>query len=342
MIIPTYNCAKTLPVCLESVLGQTYDRIEITVVDDASTDRSAEIVGRYDCRLIVLPENRGPAVARNFGILASQGDILFFLDADVALAPDAVEKCVGILREHPEYAGVSGIYAPEPLFDDGIVERYQSLHAHYWRIRNAGVVQAGYFSLGALRRSTVEEVGLFDENLRANYNEDTEYGFRIGRRHQMLLTPEIVGRHDDDDRIRPLLRKYYRRVSSLVPLLVQARGQRGMREAAHRPGEIVSAPGLLATAALPALFGAYFAAVPLAFCAIFLWLNRDMLNFVRRRAGMRFLPSFLAIHVLINCTIAVAAGWGVLRWVFDRRFRRLYEQLDDAADQADPRKEAVS
>ncbi|GAA4094964.1 glycosyltransferase family 2 protein [Actinomadura miaoliensis] len=326
VIIPTYNCAKTLPACLESVLGQTYDRIEITVVDDASTDRSADIVKRYDCTLIELPENRGPAAARNRGILASKGGILFFLDADVALAPDAVEKCVRILREHPEYAGVSGLYAPEPLFDDGIIERYQSLHAHYWRMRNAGVVQAGYFSLGALRRSTIDEIGLFDENLRANNNEDTEYGFRIGRRHRMLLTPEITGWHDDDDRLRPLLRKYYLRVSSLVPLLVRDRGQRGTREAAHRPSEIVSAAGLAVTAVLTPAFGAYFAAVPLAFLIAFVCADPKMVGFVRRHAGARFLPAYLAIHFVINCTIAAAAAYGVLRWVFDRRFRRLYER----------------
>lgn len=325
VIIPTYNCAKTLPACLDSVFNQTYGPVEIIVIDDASTDESVEIVRDYDCTLIELPENRGPAAARNRGIMASTGGILFFLDADVALAPDAIKKCVGILREHPEYAGVSGIYAPEPLFDDGIIERYQSLHAHYWRIRNTGIVQAGYFSLGALRRSTIDEIGLFDENLRANNNEDTEYGFRIGRRHQMLLTPEIVGYHDDDDRLRPLLRKYYLRVSSLVPLLIRDRRQRGMREAAHRPIEIVSAGGLLVSAALPVL-GAPFAVVPLAFLIAFVCADPKMLNFVRQRAGLRFVASYLVIHYVINLTIAASAAYGVIRWMFDPRFRRLYEQ----------------
>lgn len=326
VIIPTYNCAKTLPACIESVLKQTYDRIEITVIDDASTDRSVEITKSYDCASIAFPENRGPAAARNRGILESRGSVLFFLDADVALAPDAIEKCVRILDEHPEYAGVSGIYAPEPLFDDGVIERYQSLSAHYWRMRNAGVVRAGYFSLGAFRRAAIEEIGLFDENLRANNNEDTEYGFRIGRRYQMLLTPEIVGWHDDDDRLRPLLRKYYLRVSSLVPLLVRDRGQRGMREAAHRPSEILSAAGLAAAAVLTPVFGAFFAVVPAVFLIAFVCADPRMVSFVRRRAGVRFLPSYLAIHFVINLTIAAAAACGVVRWALDRRFRTLYER----------------
>jgi GT2 family glycosyltransferase len=326
VIVPTYNCAKTLPACLESVLKQDYEHIELIVIDDASTDHSAEIVERYDCTLIEQPDNRGPAAARNRGILASRGGILFFLDADVALAPDAIGKCVRMLREHPEYAGVSGIYAPEPLFDDGLIERYQSLSAHYWRVRNAGIVQAGYFSLGAFRRSAIEEIGLFDENLKANNNEDTEYGFRIGRRYKMLLTPEIVGWHDDDDRLRPLLRKYYLRVSSLVPLLVRDRGQGGAREAAHRPSEIVSAAGLAATAVLTPAFGPYFAVLPAAFLVAFVCADPRMLNFVRHRAGLRFLPGFLAIHFVINLTIALAAACGGVRWLFDRRFRALYER----------------
>ncbi|HEX6472243.1 MAG TPA: glycosyltransferase [Streptosporangiaceae bacterium] len=323
VIIPNYNGAKTLAACLDSVHEQTYRCLEVIVVDDASTDGSADIAKSHACTLIELPDNRGPAAARNRGIEASRGGILFFLDADVALAPDAVETAVRILREHPEYSGASGIYATTPLFDDGVIERYQSLHAHYWRRRNAGIVRAGYFSLGALRRSTVEDIGGFDESLRANNNEDTEYGFRMSLRHPVLLTTEISGRHDDDDRLLPLLRKNYRRASSLVPLFLDRSTPTKTREMAHRPSEIALA-GLIPLSALAAIEFPPFLVLSGALLAGFAGVNAGLLAFVSRAAGRRFLPVFLLIHLVMNANIAAAAGVGVARWLVDHRFRAMY------------------
>lgn len=323
VIIPNYNGEKTLAACLDAVAAQTYPELEVIVVDDGSTDRSREIAAGRDCRLVALAGNSGPAMARNRGIAASRGEILFFLDADVALAPDAVATAVRILTEHPQYAGASGIYAPTPLFDDGPVERYQALHAHYWRRRNAGLVKIGYFSLGAFRRRVVEEVGAFDGSLPANRNEDTEYGVRIAQRYPMLLTTEIAGYHDDDHRLVDIIRKFYRRASAMVPLLLERRGAGAAQEMAHRPREIVTA-ALVPAAALLAPLSPLFLLVSVGFLGAFVLADPRMLRFVRAEAGLRFLPFYLTIHYVLNATIAGAALVGLLKWLVNPRFRRMY------------------
>lgn len=323
VVVPNYNGAKTLPLCLTAIAAQTYRPIEVIVVDDASTDDSVAIAGRFDCTVIALEHNAGPAAARNRGIAASRGGVVFFVDVDVALDPDAVATAVRLLRENPAYAGVSGLYHSRPLIDDGLVERCQVLHAHYWRTRHEGPVRTGYFSLGGLRREVIDEVGGFDENLRANNNEDTEYGFRVGERYPMLLTSQVMGWHDDDDTLLPILRKHYLRVSSLVPLLIERRGQRPGGQAAHRPAEVVTA-GLAAVTAPLGLFEPALLGLPLLFLLGFVLTEPGLVRFVRRAAGARYVLPVLALHYVSSLTIAVAAGVGLLRWLVQPRFRALY------------------
>src|SRR5262249_15218857 len=157
--------------------------------------------------LIESPVNRGPSAARNTGIRATSGDVLFFVDADCALSGDAIEKAVHILEETPDVSCVHGIYLTEPLFDDGPVEAYKLLHAHYWRLRSVGRVRTAIFAVCAIERAVFTDVGLFDENLRAS--EDVELSDRMADRYGILLTPEVTCRHDDDSELWPMLRKQF-------------------------------------------------------------------------------------------------------------------------------------
>jgi len=92
VIIPVYNAEAYLEACLDSVLGQTYQNLEILLIDDGSTDASGAICSHYrqrDLRIrLIRQPNCGEAVARNTGMQASTGEFLLFLDADDALAPN--------------------------------------------------------------------------------------------------------------------------------------------------------------------------------------------------------------------------------------------------------------
>ena len=103
VLIPNYNYARFLPEAIESVLSQTYPRIETIVVDDGSTDNSREVIASYDDRVIsVFKENGGLTSAVNAGFERSSGDFVSFLDADDAFDPEKVERVVAAARRVPQ------------------------------------------------------------------------------------------------------------------------------------------------------------------------------------------------------------------------------------------------
>src|SRR5581483_4857500 len=95
VVVPVYNGAKYLRQALDSALGQTYPRLQLVIVDDGSTDSSAEIIASYGPRLCSIRQaNAGVACARNAGIRAAAGDLIAFLDQDDWWLPEKVDRQV--------------------------------------------------------------------------------------------------------------------------------------------------------------------------------------------------------------------------------------------------------
>lgn len=107
-MIPAYNAQGTLAEALDSVFAQDYEPFEVIVIDDGSTDGTADVV-RAEARARYLrQENRGPSAARNAGVRATSGEMLAFHDADDVMPSDKLRIQVGFLLEHPEVACVLG------------------------------------------------------------------------------------------------------------------------------------------------------------------------------------------------------------------------------------------
>jgi glycosyltransferase involved in cell wall biosynthesis len=103
ILINNYNYGRFLEKAIESALCQTYENLEVIVVDDGSTDGSREIIASYGDRIIpVLKENGGQATAFNAGFERSSGGIVCFLDADDLFAAEKVEKVYQTFERHPE------------------------------------------------------------------------------------------------------------------------------------------------------------------------------------------------------------------------------------------------
>lgn len=98
-IIPTYNRAATIADAVDSVLRQTYRKIEVIVVDDGSSDSTLEVLrGFGDCINVVCQENKGPSEARNCGVRNSTGEIIAFLDSDDLWLPDKIRQQVEVME----------------------------------------------------------------------------------------------------------------------------------------------------------------------------------------------------------------------------------------------------
>jgi glycosyltransferase involved in cell wall biosynthesis len=106
IIIPAYNAEKYIERSIDSALRQTYKNIEIIVVDDGSTDKTAEVLKLYNDPRIVYryQKNQNQSVARNNGIAISKGEYVTFLDTDDIYLPEKVEKSVDFFCQNPSYS----------------------------------------------------------------------------------------------------------------------------------------------------------------------------------------------------------------------------------------------
>jgi len=190
IIIPNWNGAHHLPVCLEALRAQTYPRIEVILVDNGSTDGSPALVTEQypEVRLLALDHNLGLTGGNNAGFRAARGEILISLNNDTEADPHFVEALVTALLEHPE-AGLAA--AKMLLFDrratihsagdgygvDGIPFNRGVWQQDEGQFDEPGWIFGGCGGAVAYRRAMLDEVGLFDESL-FMYCEDVDLNWR--------------------------------------------------------------------------------------------------------------------------------------------------------------------
>lgn len=122
IVVPIYNMEQYLDRCLESVVNQTYERLEILLVDDGSTDSSSTVCDRWaaaDSRITVIhKQNGGLGMARNTGLDHASGDYIFFLDSDDYVDTTLVEKCIRSVCKHNAEIVLFGRYN---VYENGTV-----------------------------------------------------------------------------------------------------------------------------------------------------------------------------------------------------------------------------
>lgn len=184
VIIPTYNRASFLPDALASVLEQDYRAVEILVVDDGSTDGTAELVcSQPEIKYIHQP-NQGVAAARNTGIRHSQGEFIAFLDSDDTWTRTKLSVQVGYHLTHPE-VGYSVTHLRNVLMPGCV--RPAWLRPELLSGDHVGMATATMVA----RRSVFDRVGLFDVSYRVG--EDSEWLFRAKDAGvPMAIIPEVL------------------------------------------------------------------------------------------------------------------------------------------------------
>ncbi len=178
IVIPCYNQAKFLDQAIRSALGQTHRDLEVVVINDGSTDNTPEVAGRFlsDPRLRLMNQrNAGLPAARNSGIRESRGEFINFLDSDDWLAEDMIETLVSTLIENPE---ASFSYCDLQITDSNGTPLNTFSVGTAREVVNGDIfgslVIGGYFPPLAvlLRRSVLDEVGWFDEDLGGHADYD--------------------------------------------------------------------------------------------------------------------------------------------------------------------------
>ena len=175
VIIPAYNVGWCVRRALDSVLAQSYRQYELVVVNDGSTDDTGAVLASYADKLrIIEQQNKGMCNARNVGIQAAQGEFIAFLDADDWWLPAKLERQIRLMLSNPEI-GYSSTTARVESQTGGLLNLWQCPHIHGNILKTLFMHHAaiaGGCSSVVVRKTLLEKVGLFDEELRGFEDPD--------------------------------------------------------------------------------------------------------------------------------------------------------------------------
>jgi glycosyltransferase involved in cell wall biosynthesis len=195
VVIPVYNSARYLRQCLEHLRQSAFTDYECIVVDDGSSDASAEVAKEYEVTVLRTDRRRGPAYARNLGARSAHGEILFFIDADVCVAPNTLTRVWANFEQDPRLAAVMGSYDDSPASQD-FLSLYKNLMHCYVHHNSRHAACTFWSGCGAIRRAVFLEHSGFDESYDRPAIEDIELGYRLTRaKKKLMLDPSIVVKH---------------------------------------------------------------------------------------------------------------------------------------------------
>lgn len=192
VVTPTYNRARFLPDAVASVLAQTYDDLELIIVDDGSSDETREVLEPYlaDRRVrYFYQENQGQSHARNLALKQATGDFIAFLDSDDLWAPDKLEKQLAVLCADSE---VDIVHGDEAIIDEnGEVISLEKMRRYSGRITRYLLADNSVSITTALvRRRCFDEMGGFDTSV--GVADDYELWLRFSARYCYHYEPGIV------------------------------------------------------------------------------------------------------------------------------------------------------
>jgi cellulose synthase/poly-beta-1,6-N-acetylglucosamine synthase-like glycosyltransferase len=309
VIIPAYNAAATIGACLESVLAQrTVDEFEVLVIDDGSTDSTAQIAGRYPCVRVLRQENAGASAARNLGAWEARGWILCFIDADCEATPGWLDTLAGAIR-----AGADGAKGTLLSSQPEIVARFTQIEYEdrYDRMRDRPRINFIDMGSAAYRRDIMLGVGEggFDTRYPGASVEDQEFSFRLVKKGCDL---RFAGDAAVYHRHPTTVRAYARRKFNIArwKVLVHVRHPERVISDSHTP------PGLKAQLLLLGAIALSLAAAPfkpgaLRLCALLMAaFQASALPFIVKAA--RKDPQVAALSPLILPARAACLGSGLL------------------------------
>ena len=189
IVIPCFNQARYLGEAIESAWRQTYAHVEVLVVDDGSTDDTADVAASYPGVGYRHQPNAGAAATRNHGLAASGGALVLFLDADDRLLPDAVATGVDYLQRHPDAAFVAGHV--RLMCGDGTpwlvpVQEHEP-YGYQALLRDNPIWTPGVV---LYRREALQAIGGFDPE--AGGSADYDLNVRIARQRPIACHHDVV------------------------------------------------------------------------------------------------------------------------------------------------------
>lgn len=191
VVIPAWNAGGTIAKCLDSIMKQTVAPTEVILVDDGSDDNSVDIAKEYGVTLLSTGGRKGPSTARNIGTSSAVGDVILFLDSDVTVPGDLVEKVLSHFNDESIWA-VQTLYTPVCPAEDP-VSQYQNYY-YYYSLNRMPEGKTATFATwcSAVRRERFLEIGGFNVRIPEPTVEDEELGYTIVENGGIIILDKSV------------------------------------------------------------------------------------------------------------------------------------------------------
>lgn len=329
IVIPAHNAATDLRACLDSLKGHVPVSHEIIVIDDASTDDTAQVARLSGVRLFQKSAKSGPASCRNWGVHEALGQWVFFIDADVTVHPETIARAMSHLEAQPSLVALFGSYDDSP-HDPGVVSQFRNLlhhHVHQSGQFHDNMKPANTFwtGCGFIRRDIFLQFGGFDYwRYKKPAIEDIEFGYRLSSAgHAIGLARDVLCKHRKRWTLRSMVRTDFMQRGLPWSLLLLRSGQKtndlnvDRRQKIAALGAALFWLGLALSLVLP-VPGLTISATMIAQMVL---LNRGFYRLLHRCGGVRLACAGLPLMHLyyLVCLSSYATAIGV--WLLVDRLK---------------------
>ena len=293
--------------------------LELIVVLDGGKEEDRQVAEEFSALVLSTDTKSGPAQARNLGAQMAQGDLLFFVDADVAVPPNILALVARAFESSPELTAMIGSYddAPGAL---NFLSQYKNLLHHYTHQTAQTEVSTFWGACGAIRRDVFLSMGGFDPSYRRPCVEDIELGYRLTQAgFQIRLYPWLQVKHLKRWHIKSLVQAdFFDRALPWTTLILQyPQNINNLNLKLSSRLSVVLVYGLLASS-VGCRWGASWLGLVGVFSLMLVALNWDVYQFFHRKRGLRFTLKTLLWHWFYYCYGGLAFGIGFIRHHWQR------------------------
>lgn len=323
VIIPVHNGGENFHRCLSAVTKAEPPPDEIIVVADGDREGSWHLAEEFGAQVLRLSSPGGPARARNRGGRMARGDVLFFVDADVTICPDAIGQIAVAFRREADLTAVFGSYDDAPAATN-FLSQCKNLFHHYTHQTAREEASTFWGACGAIRREVFLALGGFDEGYHQPSIEDIELGYRLTRAgHRIRLCKGLQVKHLKRWGVVSLLKSdFFHRALPWTELIL--RDRRFINDLNLRLSSRASV--MMTYALLGALLGAgWWSGSLAAACALtmsLLALNAPLYRFFWRKRGLQFAIQAIPWHWFYYFYSGLAFAIGIALYLLHRWNRR--------------------
>ncbi len=327
IIVPAYNGEKTLPDTLRSLFLLKHDFFEVLVIDDASTDKTAGIAHAAGARVVQLPENCGPATARNKGAQEAKYKTLLFTDSDVLVPNRLLDKLEEQFRKTKADA-IQGTFSEVCPYAN-FFSQYKNLYNRFVLNSLPDWIDTTFTSVTAVRRDAFLKSGGFDEKIRTASIEDRTLGRNLCKNgFKILLDRTIEVIHNKKLTFWGFIKNQYRRSRDLAKFLLRCRIEEKANQekkakaldesgrfGTNSPSTMMRIPMVFTMLVLLVLsfYSPIFLLVIGFFLVSYLYLILPFESYLIKGRGIMFAGK----GILANLFDALVSGLGILHGLFD-------------------------